>query len=679
MIEGVKKNEALKGDALTRKRAVYRAEEQIKALEQEKNEQDQVIAEYYEELKRLQDEETYLSRQAESQGSETAQAQEILQEAYRQIEVIKADIKTLDHRWQLVLLGIEKKSSQVRELQDVQISEAEGAKAALQNALQNCRKEILRVREEIQRVSDRAAQRQSLKDQAAAKYDDIVNTQMVKLQAKYAALEASLNAGNLALAELTDKLAKQRRENDHISAESDKSQRKLTALESEILTENAEQAAGSRELSSLLATAKKLREDIVAVEREIARSRNELAKRELDSITADAAIDSLRSAKDALQQEAAEKDRLVTSYEAQLTKNANAIEQRSSAITRLNRKLEEHLRANPHADNGPLEAVMQNLTREITVAAKDVRESQAIWLRIQGDLVAHENILRNDLAEITTMAKQKEVLLRQGKDLEYDIECAKLKVQAVLKETEQVHVDIQRMSAEIARKAQECDALNSSNFVTETETAGKFEALRKEVVALEQRLDALRSEKTKAASCLVEVEEQVQLWQRKISIQGELLDNVRRNLNSDGDGELAQLERANHQMGLQLAGLKHMQQDIVHQMEQAATLRESLTITGKARAVLSTTKKTAPTGLAVRREIDAVKAKVMQRSMENSTLKSKLEALVQRRTALERENDEARGVAERLMEEIRALEADDGVEGEGAEVGMGQSQEYQHA
>ena len=74
--------------------------------------------------------------------------------------------------------------------------------------------------------------------------------------------------------------------------------------------------------------------------------------------------------------EVTEKDKLITSYEQQIRKNANSIEQRSSAITRLNKKLEEHMKAHPESDNGPLQAELNNLGKELHLAARMVREVQ---------------------------------------------------------------------------------------------------------------------------------------------------------------------------------------------------------------------------------------------------------------------------------------------------------------
>lgn len=107
VIELATKNEALRSDAAVRKRSVYRAEEQIKALERLKEQQDQYIADLTDELKRLQDEETYLAKQLDTQKATTSQANEILKEAYKQMETIEADIANLRLQWELTLNTIE--------------------------------------------------------------------------------------------------------------------------------------------------------------------------------------------------------------------------------------------------------------------------------------------------------------------------------------------------------------------------------------------------------------------------------------------------------------------------------------------------------------------------------------------------------------------------------------------
>lgn len=652
VIELAAKNEALRSDAAVRKRSVYRAEEQIKALERLKEQQDQYIADLTDELKRLQDEETYLAKQLDTQKATTSQANEILKEAYKQMETIEADIANLRLQWELTLNAIEKRSANIRTIEEEKLSEADSERAALRAGLVNTRKEIQKVRDNILSLNDQTRAKNAVRQFCLAKIDNIRNNQLAKLSIKYDTLNNSLQKASETLRKLEQAIANVVKDSSDLSLKNDGKQQAINTMEGNILVDNAEQTSGNRQLMALNAKLKSLKVSIEKLERDISKTNNEYSKCELDSITAETALETLKNAKYALQKEVAEKDALVSSYEIQINKNSNSIEQRSSAITRLNRKLEEHQRNNPESDNGPLEAMLSNLGKEIGKAIKDVKNSQSMWLKAQTELVLCQKKRDEELALLSLKEDQRDVLSRKLQEIEHEVEGANLKVKAIQREIEHVHEDIKRLNSELGTAINEEEKLNSANYVAETEALSSVEQMETLIRGMETKLTSLKDEKAEAAGCLVEVEEQILLWQRKLAMQTALLENVQKNLHKDNDGELAVLENECHKMYLTLQGLTKLQASLLSQLEQGVNIRGSLAEAGRARMVVAQTKGGNRPALLVSREIESLRSDLADKHRKSEELKLKLEEEIHRRTKLSSEVDELSQVYARLSQKL---------------------------
>ncbi|TNJ28583.1 Coiled-coil protein [Giardia muris] len=673
VIETAGQNEKLRSDALIRKRSVYRAEEHIKELERAKEKQDQYIADLTDEIKRLQDEETYLAKQLETQKETTTQANSILTEAYSQMETITADISNLKLQWELTLNAIEKRSASIKTIEEDQLSELDAERAAYRAKLLNCRRDIQKVHDEILTISDRTRARDAARQVSLTKIAQIREKQLVQLQSKYSALEASLEEAGLTLKSLEKTISQVVKETTDLSLKNDAKQQQIIDLENRVLIENAEQTSSNRQVQSLNAQLRNLKKDIERYDRDISKLCNEYSKRELDATTAETALESLQNARQALQAELSEKDALVTSYETQINKNNNSIEQRSSAITRLNRKLEEHQRSNPESDMGPLETTLTNISKEIAKAIKDVKTSQAQWLRAQTELVMCQKRREEEYELLNTKEDQRDVLLRKLREEEYKVESTELKIKAIQREIDHTHADISRLNAELGDAIQQEEKLNSENFVNEADALSSVENMEQVINGLEEKLERLKGEKAEAAGCLIEVEEQIQLWQRKIEIQSALLENVQSNMHKDSDGELAQLENECHKMFLRIEGLRKLQNNLLQALSQGVNLRESLAQAGRAREAISVAKKGPRTALTIQREVDELQKKLAEKQKTCEGLKQALEDAIRERARSVSEGEELAMIYERMAKKLESLRTghpqDEAIDTEGGNQG----------
>ena len=100
------------------RRTTYRAEENISLLEKNKKKQDYLIDSMNEEIKRLNEQKVIIEAQLIAQKEETKNAQQILKEAYIEMENIIASKKNLLERWQKCLLEMQRRDKALQVIRD---------------------------------------------------------------------------------------------------------------------------------------------------------------------------------------------------------------------------------------------------------------------------------------------------------------------------------------------------------------------------------------------------------------------------------------------------------------------------------------------------------------------------------------------------------------------------------
>ncbi|KAH0570210.1 hypothetical protein SS50377_28185 [Spironucleus salmonicida] len=657
-IEQMQNNTEMKSDAIVRKRSVYRAEEQIKNLEKQKQQQEEFIQLNQDQLKTFQDQETYLTRQLDIQQQETIQANSILNEAQKQMNMIKSDIDQLQINWQLTLNQIEKNSTILKNDLEKELAEYDSTKISMQHSIVSARNEIQKLIEKISKISESIRTKQQIQIGLSEKCENLQSVEINQLLQQLQALKAANDAANARLANVYKEIQQVNKETDQISKENDNQNKILNSNEDAILINNAQQAADSRQLAGLMQELRSLKQAIKECQRDIAKTENEVSKRNLDIVVSEQCVDSLENALEALKAELIDKDKLISSYETQIKKNANAIEQRSSAITRLNKKLEEYSRAHPESDNGPLQAMLNNIGKELNTAGKLMKDTQSTWLRAQTDLVTLSSNYRKELEEIEEKEAQRDLLDRKLKDLEYEKQSNVLKINAINRDIEFLHKDISNMNSKIAEYGKKMVKQNENNYDSETTCIEKIDHIADEVITFQKNLDLAKEEKADCSAQLIEVEEQIMLWQRKINIQYQLMKSVMDNCNSNSGGEISVLEGEIHSLQNDIQLLTKEQKNLVNQLQRGIDIRETITISSQTKMKLDTLNKSganSKSGASVAREIETINYKLNEKRAELDRVRGELQEAVRRKQGLQASNVEFNGMIEQMRGQGEAM------------------------
>ncbi|KAA6423115.1 MAG: hypothetical protein FRX49_07102 [Trebouxia sp. A1-2] len=512
-------NEQMKSEIAVTRRATYAAEQSVQKLEKGKKDQDLLIDHLQQQLRTHEQQIAIYSQQYDAQKRETRAAKEMLAGAEAEMEGIHFEKKQLTAQWQSSLIATQRRDQALRALEDA-ITEQHEQERSIENEIDAYRKDI--VREQI-RNEQLTAVMTKLEGESGflQTQNDTMVRKQEKLQEMYVKLqhELSLAEEKLRKAYSQGKLLESDRKILDVGIA--KANNSIKAVEAKVLENLSEQTTAEKSAAKTAQDIKALRKQVYDEEMLVVQLQNELARLEVDILHTQGRNLRLKQAMQLLNEDIDEKMQTIGKYEADLKQRAFEIEKKTKEVDLLNRKYEK-LKADPEA--GPLEAVVNNLTREIQGKGEEGRELQRRWVGWQTELVglqAENNRLAQDLQRLkahhtithhkrTRLRQQHDMVLREVKDLEKGIA--------------HLHNCMARYNALIADNAGLKAQLVNDNFHLETKISHELKDMEEAAAKLSGSIDASRQDKSQLLSDIVETEKQVMLWQRKIELEREMND-----------------------------------------------------------------------------------------------------------------------------------------------------------
>ena len=159
---------------------------------------------------------------------------------------------------------------------------------------------------------------------------------------------------------------------------------------------------------------------------------NEVSKLTVDVLNTEAHNIRLDDTLKLLDEELGSKAKIVEKYEAEMRQRNDEIEKKTRTVDLLNRKLEKLVQNLQGEDTGPLEATINNLSREIMRKGVESKELQRHWINLQTELVTKQignGVLSQAQARLAAdfgILSQKKIRLemdleRETKEVSYDV------------------------------------------------------------------------------------------------------------------------------------------------------------------------------------------------------------------------------------------------------------------
>eukprot|EP00968_Pinguiococcus_pyrenoidosus_P014777 scaffold1350_cov249-Pinguiococcus_pyrenoidosus.AAC.3 len=567
-----KYNAEVESEIAVTRRATYKAEEAVANLEKGKKGQDLFIDSLTQQLKTLQEDLKLLDEQVAKAREESKAADEIIRETATEMEAIDFEKKTLMQQWRSALIGLSRRDDALmaakKVLREAEISssdkdiELEAVKREIR-AIQNAQEAVFSRKETLEAES-------KFVEEAIAK----IRADRAVLEERFALLQKSLGTTEAQEGELEVARRALMVQIENLNNSIQTVARERNKMETSILEEKNLQLTASKAVKNLNKQSAQLLSQKHATGFEIANLDNEMSRINIDKLNTEAHTVQLRGTLQKVLDELKAKDRLIEKYQLEVRQRNDDIEKKMYRVDRLNRKYEKMMEnVVDEESNGPLEATISNLRRELEEQGQQSAELQREWLRDQTELVActaATEELRDankELdAKITILSQKRLRMLASigGQDEEARRLEARMRV---------LHQDMTRLNDLIGKNSTMQQAIKNDNFVLEREFVESLKELEQESSELEQRTRKAREEKSQISTEIVEAERQLLLWEKKIELEKETkaaLDP------ESGQAEVKSMEREIHRMRIRQEGLQREQEKLLIELERAVYKRETI-------------------------------------------------------------------------------------------------------
>ena len=568
-----KYNEEVKSEIAITRRATYKAEQSMQLLEKQKESQDLYVDNLTKQVNYLRDQTAMVLKQLDVQTKDTADANGVLNDTVRELELIGSEKKQLMVQWKAALSGLSRR--------DEALAQASQTLAAAESAVHDYDVEIEASRRDLQKQQAAHESLVNLRDRLENELhwvEDNLNKirlERDQMQERYTLLSKSL-AQTDGEAKKLEVVSKQLgNESDSIVQSLQVVTQERQKLEDELLTLYSTHSNVNKAVDNLGKDESKLLKRIHERENEANEIENDIARTKVERLNFSAINNQLQEQLAAIGKEVREKEALTAKYQLEIRQRNDEVEKKMYRVDRLNKKYEKMVESAGGEENlGPLENTIRNLMKEIDAITLECQELERAWLKRQTEMVAisadcdkvgEDN--NEQQARLTILTQQQ---LRLNKDLN--------ELKNNLKVAHQLNVDYQKdvskLNSLISTNHDSETELQAANFILEMDCVEELKDTERECVTLQSSIAETKTAKSTLMDEIMEMERQGLLWEKKIQLDKE----TRMALDPTvGQKETENMEKEIHRMTLRFEALKREQERLSNEMERAIEKRTTIT------------------------------------------------------------------------------------------------------
>jgi chromosome segregation ATPase len=637
--------------AVTR-RATYRAEENIGALEKDKKQQDLLIDAMNEQLKKLQEEVGLYEAQLIAQKKETINARETLAQAGSEMQIIAMEKKQLIQQWQSSLVAMARRDD---------------ALMTTEEALRKQREQIMAMDGETSAIKAKTRSVQIQNEKVAVilnklqtevrhleKEDNDFKDRKDKLAKEYAQYKAALESSEAEMEVIAQERKRTQMTVSSLAKEVQALSNQIAAMEETIRANVSQQTTLSRAAAYTEQGQVKLRAALHEQEMQLGELTNEIARVKMDILNTTQHNSKLDGTLGGIVASLRDKEEMIEKYRVEIRRRNDEIEKKQGEVDKLNRKFDQLTSGVEDENMGPLEATLNSLQKSINARSVECSDLQREWVKDQTTLVRLENEKSTVEAEVSKLRASETVLRQRQLRLEGQIAAHNAELRELQRGLDKMHVTMVKLNDSIAALTKDQTQLGDDNVLMEKEFIARLKVMEAEATTLETRINDTKEEKATILQRILEVEQEIMVWEKKIQLGKETHAVVA--ASKDGD-EASAMKKEIHRMELRLDQLKRRQEQLVKEMERAIYKREDIATKFKAQG------KSGPveTKARVQRAVADLKRTLAAAQQESAELDSKIKQLVSaQQNASEELNDataainQARDKEESLQDLVEA-------------------------
>lgn len=567
-----KYNEEMKSEIAITRRATYKTEQSMQELEKRRENQDFYVDNLNKQIRVLTEQIALHSTQLDAQKNETSDANALLQDTVRELQLIENEKKQLMTQWKSALTGLSRR--------DEALAQAQQTLAGAENAVHDYDVIIETSKREIQQAQAKHESLVNLRDRLENELQWVeetltkIRTERDQLQERYMLLSKSLQQTD-AEAKKLDLIAKQ------LGADADALLSALQIvtqerqkLEEEINTSQSTHSNVNKAILNLRKSQMKVLKNKHERENEAREIENEIARTKVDRMNITSMTDQLREQHSIAMKEIADKESMIAKYQLEIRQRNDEIEKKMYRVDRLNKKYEKMVESAGGEENlGPMENTIKQLNKETDGMLEECKDMEREWLRKQSDLVQvssdNDGLTETNneyQARVTILSQQQLRLLKDSRFVKTEVKVAN-----------QSNIDLQKDVAKlnilISANHEEEGNLQTSNFIIEKDCVEELKQMERDSITIQASITETKTTKSKLTDEILEMERQALLWEKKIQLDKETREALDPTV---GQQETQTMEREIHRMELRLQALKREEERLSGEMERAIHKRAAI-------------------------------------------------------------------------------------------------------
>ena len=561
-------NTDVKSQIQVTRRTTYRAEENIMNLEKQKKKQDFLIDHMNEEIKKLNEQKIIIEAQLISQREETRAAQQILKEAYVEMENIVASKKNLLERWQKCLLEMQRRDHALQVIRDALNAQHE-LNIQIGTELTGINNEIEKEQDTSEKLEG-TNRKLNLERRHLEKEEERLRHEETKYRAQYAILQQSLGSTEQEISKVNIDNKTIDDQMQLIESNIMKMHTETKKLYDEIINKINDHKTSEKTTANLMKQARIIGQRTEDIQIQIEDIDNEIARVKIDQLNTSSQIELLKHKKREVSRERKEKEEKVLNFELEIRQGHDINEKKQSYVGQLN-KVHDDLKSNTsEISREPLEAQKNKLKREIDEKRQQCDMMQRDWMKNQTRLVDFQNNLLQAEEKVSELNTRKTILEQKKIRLNNIYNQHEKEIKQIKIGLKNLQTEMNKLNDGLSKNQASEEKLKNENFNIESEFVEKLKELEKDSVKLEVEIDRLKEEKAELLASIVEAERQILLWERKITLEKEMQEALDPNI---GQSEISLLKKEIHRMELRLEELRRKQDDMIKEMERSVKKR----------------------------------------------------------------------------------------------------------
>ncbi|KAI6653384.1 Coiled-coil domain-containing protein 40 [Oopsacas minuta] len=571
--------QATKIDLAVTKRATDKALGDVAKAEEQKVQQDFYVDWLTDKVQKLRETIDLQQAQELAQTDQTRQVRDLLTQASTELEVLRLEKKQILQQWNSSLVGMQRRDEALAGIQQVR-QENQDKLNTMHTEMSSYKRSIKQTQEKNEMLTGLV--RLTDHELATLKKQLEVNAQQREaLRIDYGTYTRTLHETEQQLQRAnTDKILKEnqlkalRTQSEREALEKIKLEDSvMETVMTQLTIDKASQRTGKdidmsrKQVRELQSSAIKLENNIATKDLELSKHSSQL--KELTKI--------LESYEKKLQGQ----NVLISRCEQEIHKQNTLIDRKQTKIDQLNKMIDKIISGREGAEQelGPLELTINQLTKQVQASVEESQKLQNFWLREQSEMVRIVTSTQEQKINIDKLIKQMIILDQKKLRLDSNFEQEKVENREVAKSMSGLRKDMSKLHELLTHKRSEQENLEQGNLLIENDFIHSLKDAELESIRLQSQLNEVKEEKVRIVRSIIEAEEQVMLWEKKISLARETKDMLQKDY---GEEEIQGMKAEIHRMHVRYDQLKRQQEKLIQDMEKAVYRREAIEKKGDA-------------------------------------------------------------------------------------------------